>query len=87
MFTRPTQGLPNVVLRRNWLQLAMPEADMSTYRFNQHGIAHHSRPVFGAAPLAAGQHGRQSMAGVNVCCLEGVESGAFGIRRMDGHHS
>ena len=69
---------------RDSLRLSTPEADMSTYRFNKHKIAHHFCPVCGVAPFADGEHEGHAMAAVNVRCLEGVEPGGLDIRHVDG---
>lgn len=69
---------------RSQLRLSTPEADMSTYRFNRHEIAHHFCPVCGVAPFAEGVHDGHAMAGVNVRCLEGVEPAELEIRHVDG---
>jgi hypothetical protein len=66
------------------LRLATPEADMSTYRFNKHKIAHHFCSVCGVAPFADGEHDGQALAAVNVRCLEGVEPAELNIRQVDG---
>lgn len=71
--------VPRVALR-----LSTPAADMSTYRFNKHRIAHHFCPVCGVAPFAEGEHDGVAMAGVNVRCLEGVELSGLAIRQVDG---
>ncbi|WP_297776683.1 GFA family protein [Mycobacterium sp.] len=69
---------------REALRLSTPEADMSTYRFNRHAIAHHFCPVCGVAPFADGERDGQRMAAVNVRCLEGVEPTELNIRHVDG---
>lgn len=57
---------------------------MSTYRFNEHAIAHHFCPVCGVAPLAEGEHDAHQVAAVNMRCLEGVEPMELNIERVDG---
>ena len=69
---------------REQLRLATPEADMSTYRFNKHRIAHHFCPVCGVAPFADGEQNERKMAAVNVRCLRGVEPSQLEIRQVDG---
>jgi len=69
---------------REQLRLATPEADMSTYRFNKHQIAHHFCPVCGVAPFADGEQNEKKMAAVNVRCLHGVEPSQLEIRQVDG---
>ena len=55
-----------------------------SYRFNKHAIAHHFCPVRGVAPFADGEHQGHAMAGVNVRCLEGVDTAGLEIRQVDG---
>ena len=69
---------------RDQLHLRTQEADMSTYRFNKHMIAHHFCPICGVAPFADGRQGEQPMAAVNVRCLEGVDIAGLGVRQVDG---
>ena len=69
---------------RSQLHLHTPEAEMSTYFFNKHRIAHHFCPVCGVAPFADGQHGDRPMAAINVRCLEGVNPAELDIRQVDG---
>ncbi len=70
---------------REQLHLHTPEADMSTYKFNKHRIAHHFCPVCGVAPFADGKMpDGKPMAAVNVRCLEGVEPAELEIKPFDG---
>jgi hypothetical protein len=69
---------------RMHLRLSTAEADMSTYRFNKHTIAHHFCPVCGAAPFAEGEHDGHPIVAVNVRCLAGVEPAALDVRQVDG---
>lgn len=69
---------------RDALRLATAAADMGTYRFNRHQIAHHFCPVCGVAPFAEGEHDGHSTAAVNVRCLEGVELAGLKVRQVDG---
>lgn len=69
---------------REALRLSTPEADMSTYRFNRHAIAHHFCPVCGVSPFADGEQDGQPMAAVNVRCLEDVEPTELNIKHVDG---
>jgi hypothetical protein len=69
---------------REQLHLRTPEADMGTYRFNKHRLAHHFCPVCGVAPFTDGQRGDQQMAAVNVRCLQGVEPADLDIKQVDG---
>ncbi len=65
-------------------RLTTPEADISTYRFNKHAIAHRFCPVCGVAPFAEGEKDGHKLAGVNVRCLAGVEPSNLDIRQVDG---
>lgn len=69
---------------RDALRLSTPDADMSTYRFNKHKIAHHFCPVCEVAPFADGEHEGHPVAAVNVRCLEGVALDGLTIRQVDG---
>lgn len=71
-------------LPRAQLHLHTPEADMSTYRFNTHRIAHHFCPVCGVAPFADGEKDGQPLAAVNVRCPRDVEINALKIKQVDG---
>lgn len=71
-------------LPRENLHLHTPEADMSTYHFNKHRIAHHFCPTCGVAPFADGRQGEQPMAAVNVRCLQGVEPASLDVKQVDG---
>jgi hypothetical protein len=67
------------------LRLATPEAEMSTYRFNRHAVAHRFCPLGGSSPSAGGEQDGQPMAAVNVRCLVSVEPTKLDIRHADGH--
>ena len=84
MLALPAQGYLMWFVPRDALRLSTPEADMSTYRFNKHKIAHHFCPVCGVAPFADGEREGHPLAAVNVRCLEGVELGGLNIRQVDG---
>lgn len=61
----------------------MPEADMSTYRFNRHAIVRQFRPVYGVARAADGSHRDQRLAAVDVLNHAGVEPADPGNGQMD----
>jgi hypothetical protein len=71
-------------LPRQQLHLHTSEADMSTYRFNKHRLAHHFCPVCGVAPFTDGQRGNLPIAAVNVRCLQGVEPADLDVKQVDG---
>lgn len=71
---------------REALRLTTPEADMATYRFNRHVIAHHFCPTCGISPFGEGTDPRTGsrMAAVNVRCLPDVDLAALKITPYDG---
>ncbi len=71
-------------LPREQLHLRTSQADMSTYQFNKHRIAHHFCPVCGVAPFADGEKQGNKTAAVNVRCLQGIEPSELEIQPVDG---
>jgi hypothetical protein len=70
---------------REALTLTTPAADMATYRFNRHVIAHHFCPVCGIHPFGEGvAPDGKPMAAVNVRCLEDVDLDALPVQKFDG---
>ncbi len=70
---------------RQQLQLATPEASLTTYRFGPATISHHFCPVCGCAPFGEGADGSgKAMAAINVRCLEGVEVSGLKVVPFDG---
>ena len=71
---------------REALVLRTPEADLGTYRFNKHLIAHHFCPNCGVAPFGEAVDPRtgSKMAAVNVRCLPNVDLATLKIIRFDG---
>lgn len=71
---------------REALALKTPEADLSTYTFNQHHIRHRFCAICGIAPFGEAAHpgtGAQMVA-VNVRCLPDVDLASLRITRFDG---
>lgn len=70
---------------RDRFRSATPVADLGTYRFNMHRIAHHFCPTCGCAPFAFGadQKGNE-MAAINVRCLDDVDLATIERTRFDG---
>lgn len=70
---------------REQLQRKTPEADLATYHFNKHVIAHHFCPNCGCAPFGFGKdrEGKPSAA-VNVRCLEDFDLSAIERVPVDG---
>lgn len=70
---------------REQLRLQTPVADMATYRFNKHVIAHHFCPTCGIHPFAEGTDPKGNrVAAVNVRCLEGVDLEKLPVTHYDG---
>ncbi|HNR84139.1 GFA family protein [Ottowia sp.] len=70
---------------REQLRLLTPEADSSVYRFNKHVIQHRFCPVCGIHPYGEGTDPKgQTMAAVNVRCLEDVDLAALPVTAFDG---
>ena len=70
---------------RDQLRLLTPEDAMSTYTFNKHLIRHHFCPVCGIHPFGAGNDAKgNSMAAVNLRCLEDFDLDAVPVTHFDG---
>jgi hypothetical protein len=70
---------------RTQLNLASQPAELPTYRFNTHKLAHHFCRNCGIAPFSEGTSpDGKAMAAVNVRCLEGVEPAKLKIVPFDG---
>jgi len=69
---------------RDKLQLKTAAADVATYLFNKRVIEHYFCATCGCAPFGEGTLGGQTMAAVNVRCLEDVDLSAYKINHYDG---
>ena len=71
---------------REALTLTTPEADLGTYRFNRHVLAHHFCPTCGIAPFSEGADPKTGakMVAVNVRCLPDVDLAALTVKPVDG---
>lgn len=67
------------------LQLLTPASQMSTYTFNKHHIKHHFCPRCGIHPFGeATDPAGNSMAAVNVRCIDGVDLASIPVQHHDG---
>ena len=70
---------------RTALRLQTPEADLSTYLFNQHVIRHRFCANCGIHPFGEGTSPTgEAMAAVNLRCLEGIDLDAVPVHHVDG---
>ncbi|HEX5127426.1 MAG TPA: GFA family protein [Rhodocyclaceae bacterium] len=70
---------------RDNLRLLTSETELSTYTFNKHKIKHRFCSVCGCAPFGEGvAPSGNSMAAINVRCLEGVDMSSVEIGHFDG---
>ena len=73
------------VVPREKLQLLTPEEAASTYTFNKHFIKHRFCPVCGIHPYGEGADPKgNSMAAINIRCLEGIDIPAVPVQNYDG---
>ncbi|MGA7385544.1 MAG: GFA family protein [Methylocella sp.] len=69
------------------LKLATPEANLSTYMFNKHVIAHHFCGVCGCAPFGFGKDPKgQETAAINVRCLPDLDRSKLEVMHVDGRN-
>ena len=70
---------------RESLQLLTPDANASTYMFNKHVIKHRFCPKCGMHPYGEGVDPKgNSVAAINIRCLEGVELEKIPVKHFDG---
>jgi len=70
---------------REKLHLLTPESAASAYTFNKHVIKHRFCPVCGIHPYGEGTDQKgNSIAAVNIRCLEGIDLAAVPTRNYDG---
>jgi hypothetical protein len=70
---------------REKLRLLTPESEMSTYTFNKHIIKHRFCPTCGIHPYGegVGPNGN-SMAAINIRCIEGIDLASVPVQNYDG---
>jgi hypothetical protein len=70
---------------RDQLQLLTPDENASTYTFNKHAIKHRFCPKCGMHPYGEGVDPKgNSMAAINIRCLEGIELEKIPVTHFDG---
>ena len=70
---------------REKLHLLTPERDATTYMFNKHVIKHRFCPVCGIHPYGEGTDPKgNSMAAINIRCLESIDLAAIPVKNYDG---
>jgi hypothetical protein len=62
------------------------ERNLTTYEFNKHLIQHKFCAACGIQPFAMGKHPKtgESLAAINVRCLDGIDADQFKVRKVDG---
>lgn len=70
---------------REKLRLLTSESEMSTYTFNKHVIKHRFCPTCGIHPYGegVGPNGN-SMAAINIRCIEGIDLASVPVQNYDG---
>ena len=70
---------------RDRLRLLTPEDVAATYTFNKHAIKHRFCPTCGMHPYGEGEDPKgNSMAAVNIRCLEGIDLDSVPVHHYDG---
>ena len=70
---------------REHLQLLTPDENASTYTFNKHAIKHRFCPKCGMHPYGEGVDAKgNSMAAINIRCIEGIELEKIAVTHFDG---
>jgi hypothetical protein len=70
---------------REHLQVLTPDENASTYTFNKHAIKHRFCPKCGMHPYGEGVDPKgNSMAAINIRCLEGIELEKIAVTHFDG---
>lgn len=70
---------------RNQLRLLTPESDAATYTFNKHVIKHRFCLTCGMHPYADGIDPKgNSVAAINIRCLEGADLESIPVKHFDG---
>ncbi|MES1982459.1 MAG: GFA family protein [Pseudomonadota bacterium] len=70
---------------RQAMTLLTPQEKMSTYTFNKHLIQHRFCPTCGIHPFGEGATpSGETMAAINVRCLENIDLSALKIKQFNG---
>lgn len=70
---------------RSSMRLLTPEENASTYLFNKHLIKHRFCPTCGIHPYAEGTDPKgNTMAAINVRCLENIDLNSVAVTHYDG---
>ena len=70
---------------RSDLRLLTPPEQMATYTFNKHIIQHHFCPTCGIHPFGVGVDPKgNTMAAVNIRCLEEIDLESIPVQHYDG---
>jgi hypothetical protein len=70
---------------REHLRVLTPESDIGTYTFNKQVIEHRFCPNCGIHPYAEGTAPTgQTMAAINVRCLDGIDLEKITVQHFDG---
>lgn len=70
---------------REKLRLLTPESEISTYTFNKHIIKHRFCPTCGIHPYGEGvDPNGNSMAAINIRCIEGIDLASVPVQNYDG---
>jgi hypothetical protein len=70
---------------REYLQLLTPDENAGTYMFNKHVIKHRFCPKCGMHPYGEGVDPKgNSMAAINIRCLEDVELETIPVTHFEG---
>lgn len=70
---------------REKLRLLTPESEVSTYTFNKHIIKHRFCPTCGIHPYGEGvDPNGNSMAAINLRCIEGIDLASVPVQNYDG---
>lgn len=70
---------------REKLRLLTPENEISTYTFNKHVIKHRFCPTCGIHPYGEGvDPNGNSMAAINIRCIEGIDLALVPVQNYDG---
>ncbi len=72
-------------LPRANVRLLTPEADLASYTFNKHQIKHRFCPSCGIHPFGEGVDPQgNSMAAVNIRCLENIDLDSVPVQHFNG---